>query len=108
MDKGSRYGAASAAAATARRPASGDGPTYAKATVGRHIRAHAQELITFPRGEKTDWGKKRRIFEDLFWATDGVRLAPINQRGVRDGWRLVFFAKRGNVCQRNKIVSKVR
>ena len=77
MDKGSRYGAASAAAATARRPASGDGPTYAKASafakamadkpVGRHIRAHAQELITFPRGEKTDWGKKRGIFEDLFW-----------------------------------------
>jgi hypothetical protein len=29
------------------------------------IRAHAQELITFPRGGKTDWGKKR-ISEDLF------------------------------------------
>jgi hypothetical protein len=34
--------------------------------VGRHIRAHAQELIIFSRGGKTDWGKKRGIFEVLF------------------------------------------
>jgi hypothetical protein len=34
---------------------------------GKHGCPHAQELITFPRGEKTDWGKKRGIFEDLFW-----------------------------------------
>jgi len=30
------------------------------------IRAHAQELIIFSRGGKTDWGKKRGIFEVLF------------------------------------------
>jgi len=38
------------------------------ATSGRdgHSSHHAQELITFPRGEKTDWGKKRIFFEDLF------------------------------------------
>jgi hypothetical protein len=34
---------------------------------GKHGCPHAQELITFSRGEKTDWGKKRRILEDLFW-----------------------------------------
>jgi hypothetical protein len=34
--------------------------------VGRHIRAHAQELITFPRGGKTDWGKKR-IFVKIYF-----------------------------------------
>jgi hypothetical protein len=34
--------------------------------VGRHIRAHAQELITFSPGQKTDWGKKRRVFEVFF------------------------------------------
>jgi hypothetical protein len=48
-------GAASAATAASRRMTPGDG----------QIRAHAQELITFPRGGKTDWGKKR-ISEDLF------------------------------------------
>jgi hypothetical protein len=34
--------------------------------VGRHIRAHAPELITFSPRQKTDWGKKRGIFEVLF------------------------------------------
>jgi hypothetical protein len=62
--------------AAARQTAPGDGPTYAKASafvkamadkpVGRHIRAHAQEFIKFPRGRKTDWGKKCGIFEDFF------------------------------------------
>jgi hypothetical protein len=33
---------------------------------GHHPCLHAQELITFPRGGKTDWGKKRVFFEDLF------------------------------------------
>jgi len=75
-DEGTRRGAAGAAAVTARRRAPGDGPTYAKASafakamadkpVGRHIRAHAQELITFPRGGKTDWGKKR-IFVKIYF-----------------------------------------
>jgi hypothetical protein len=53
---GTRHGAANAAAVATWRTAPGDG----------QIRAHAQELITFPRGRKTDWGKKCRIFEDFF------------------------------------------
>jgi hypothetical protein len=68
--KGVRCGAESAAAAAARRTAPGDGPAFAKAMAdkppGKHICAHAQELITFSRGGKTDWGKKRRIFEVFF------------------------------------------
>jgi hypothetical protein len=53
-------------AVAARRRAPGDGPAFAKATAGKHSCPHAQELITFPRGRKTDWGKKRRIFEGYF------------------------------------------
>jgi hypothetical protein len=49
-----------------RQRAPGDGPAFAKATAGKHICAHAQELITFSRGGKTDWGKKRGIFGDFF------------------------------------------
>jgi len=55
-DNGSRCSPARAAAVAAWRTAPGDG----------HNCPHAQELITFSRGGKTDWGKKCRIFEDLF------------------------------------------
>jgi hypothetical protein len=55
-DKGSRRGAARAAAVAARKTLPGD----------EHIRAHAQELITFSPRQKTDWGKKRTFFENLF------------------------------------------
>jgi len=76
-DKGSRWSAASAATVAVRRRTPGDGPAFTKASAvaykamadkpaGKRIRAHAQELITFPRGRKTDWGKKRTFFEDLF------------------------------------------
>ena len=60
-----------------RQRAPGDGPAFAKASAvaykamadnpaGKHICAHAQELITFSRERKTDWGKKRGIFGDFF------------------------------------------
>jgi len=59
-------GAASAASAAARRRAPSNGPTFTKVTAGKHSCPHAQELITFPRGEKTDWGKKRRFLKIYF------------------------------------------
>jgi len=66
-DNGSRRGAARAAAVAARRTAPGD----------EHIRAHAPELITFSPRQKTDWGKKRTFFEDLFWPQIKTRLIQI-------------------------------
>jgi len=75
-DNGACRGATSAAAVAARRTAPGDGPAFTKASAfakamadkpaGKHSCPHAPELITFPRGGKTDWGKKRRIFEVFF------------------------------------------
>ena len=59
-------GAASAAAVAARRRAPDDGPALAKATAGKHACPHAQELITFSRGGKTDWGKKCRFLKIYF------------------------------------------
>jgi len=59
-------GAASAAAVAARRRAPDDGPAFAKATAGKHACPHAQELITFSRGGKTDWGKKCRFLKIYF------------------------------------------
>jgi hypothetical protein len=55
-DNGACRGATSAAAVADRRTAPGYG----------HSCPHAQELITFPRGGKTDWGKNCGIFEDFF------------------------------------------
>ena len=49
------------------------------------IGAHAPELIIFPRGGKTDWGKKRGIFGDLFWPGNGRKRAQRSQRNDRDG-----------------------
>jgi len=77
-DNGACRGAASAAAVAARRRAPGDGPAFTKAsavakadeladkTAGKHSCPHAQELITFPPTQKTDWGKKRRILKIYF------------------------------------------
>jgi hypothetical protein len=52
--------------AAARRRAPGDGPAFAKARAGKHSCPHAQELITYPRGGKTDWGKKCRFLKIYF------------------------------------------
>jgi hypothetical protein len=91
-DNGACRGAASAAAVAARRRAPGDGPAFTKAsavakadeladkTAGNHSCPHAQELITFPPTQKTDWGKKRRILEDLFWPQ--INLARLRAHGL--------------------------
>jgi len=72
-DKGIRCGAASAATAASRRMAPGDW----------QIRPHAQELITFPRGGKTDWGKKCRFLKIYF----GHRLTQIDTDWKKGGRR---------------------
>ena len=61
------------------RTAPGDEPAFAKATAGKHIRAHAQELITFSPRQKTDWGKKRVFSEDSF-ERQGMARAQRTQR----------------------------
>jgi hypothetical protein len=74
-DNGGRRGAARAAAVAARKTLPSDG----------HIRAHAQELITFSPRQKTDWGKKRTFFEDLFWPRIKTRLTDMRKREHVDG-----------------------
>jgi hypothetical protein len=58
---------------------------------GKHSCPHGWELITFPRGGKTDWGKKRRILEDLFWPQiDGDWHRYLNITGLEGALPLKF------------------
>ena len=86
-DKGSRRGAARAAAVAARKTLPSDG----------QIRAHAPELITFLRGRKTDWGKKCRILEDFF-CHGWTKVDTDQSTDVTDGWGLVSVAKMAVEC----------
>jgi hypothetical protein len=58
--------------------------------VGRHIRAHAQELITFPRGRKTDWGKKRGFLK-IYRPVDNIR-----QWRMVEGWNSDKWSNNSN------------
>ena len=82
--------------------APGGGPAFTKASAvaykamadkpaGKHSCPHGWELITFPRGGKTDWGKKRRILEDLFWPQiDGDWHRYLNITGLEGALPLKF------------------
>jgi hypothetical protein len=48
------------------------------------IGAHAPELIIFPRGGKTDWGKKRGIFGDFFWGGEWPQKSTARQAATKD------------------------